>query len=57
MVKLEGMKIAIEEARKRLHLLVEAKRGNLVDPEVAAYSMELDELIVQYEREKKRQGS
>lgn len=55
MSKLETMKEGIEEARKRLHELVEAKGGNLIDSEVAARSVELDKLIVEYEREKRRQ--
>lgn len=55
MSKLEELKIEIEKARKLLHYLAEAKGGNLIDQEVAAGSVALDQLIVAYEREKRRQ--
>ena len=52
MSKLEKLRLEIELARKRLHHLAEVKGGNLIDHEVAAGSVELDRLIVDYEREK-----
>jgi hypothetical protein len=42
----------IERIRARLHELVDSKKGNLIDKEVAALSTYLDQLIVKYEREK-----
>lgn len=44
------MEREIEIVRKRLHVLVEEKRGNFTDREVAELSCHLDQLIVQYEQ-------
>lgn len=43
------IQLAIEKRRKELHELVEAKKGNLADPEVTKLSQELDELIVRHD--------
>ena len=42
----------IESVRASLHKLVEQKDGNLIDHEVAALSIQLDKLIVEYEKNK-----
>lgn len=39
----------IEIVRSQLHLLVEQKQGDFSDKEVAAMSIYLDKLIVEYE--------
>jgi len=40
----------IEHMRARLHDLVIAKAGNMIDPEVGQLSAELDQLIVEYQK-------
>lgn len=52
MSKLQEQQQEIERVRRRLHELVEAKAGNLIDAEVAELSSYLDRLIVEYERQK-----
>lgn len=49
----EEQALEIEQMRVRLHELVIAKVGNMIDPEVAKLSIKLDELIVQYQKTKK----
>ena len=40
----------IESVRISLHELVHKKSGNLIDQEVAKVSIQLDQLIVEYEK-------
>ena len=48
----EEQEIEIECMRARLHDLVVAKVGNMIDPEVADLSVKLDKLIVEYQKTK-----
>lgn len=43
----------IEAMRVQLHRLVLNKNGNMIDPEVAEMSIQLDRLIVDYEQSKR----
>jgi len=52
MPTLEEQEAEIEALRIRLHDLVLAKGGNMIDDEVAELSTELDELIVKYQKAK-----
>ncbi len=54
MFNLQKLAQEIERVRVHLHELVEQKSGNLIDPEVAEASIQLDKLIVEYERVKMR---
>ncbi len=54
MFNLQKLAQEIERVRAHLHELVEQKSGNLIDPEVAEVSIQLDKLIVEYERVKMR---
>jgi hypothetical protein len=55
MSNLQKLAQEIERVRVHLHELVEEKAGNLIDHEVTAVSIELDKLIVEYERAKRSQ--
>jgi hypothetical protein len=55
MSNLQKLAQEIERVRVHLHELVEEKAGNLIDHEVTAVSIELDKLIVEYERAKRPQ--
>lgn len=55
MSKLQNLAQEIERVRVHLHQLVEKKSGNLIDQEVAEVSIQLDKLIVEYEKEKMQQ--
>ncbi|MBP2627413.1 MAG: Spo0E like sporulation regulatory protein [Firmicutes bacterium] len=48
----EEQEIEIERMRARLHELVTAKVGNMIDPEVGKLSTKLDMLIVKYQQTK-----
>lgn len=48
----EEQEAEIESMRIRLHELVIAKAGNLIDKEVGELSAQLDELIVKYQKTK-----
>jgi len=50
MSNLQKLAQEIERVRVHLHELVDEKAGNLIDQEVTAVSIELDKLIVEYER-------
>lgn len=50
MSNLQQLEQEIESVRINLHQLVEKKAGNLIDDEVAAVSIQLDKLIVEYEK-------
>lgn len=52
MDSLAEIQLSIEKLRKELHELVEAKKGNLADPEVTRLSQKLDELIVRHDYQK-----
>lgn len=52
MSNLQNLAQEIERVRVHLHELVDKKEGNLIDQEVTAISIELDKLIVEYERAK-----
>jgi len=52
MSDLKQLQQEIECVRSRLHELVMAKQGHFIDPEVTELSSYLDNLIVQYERDK-----
>lgn len=52
MLNLQKLAQEIERVRIHLHELVDQKAGNLIDQEVTAVSIELDKLIVEYERAK-----
>jgi hypothetical protein len=52
MSNLQKLAQEIERVRVHLHELVAKKAGNLIDQEVTAVSIELDKLIVEYERTK-----
>ncbi len=52
MLNLQKLAQEIERVRVHLHELVDQKAGNLIDQEVTAVSIELDKLIVEYERAK-----
>ncbi len=52
MSNLQKLAQEIERVRVHLHELVKEKAGNLIDHEVTAVSIELDKLIVEYERAK-----
>ena len=55
MSKLQNLAQEIERVRVHLHQLVEKKSGNLIDQEVAEVSIQLDKLIVEYEKAKMQQ--
>ena len=48
----EEQEVEIEHMRACLHQLVIAKKGNMIDSEVAELSTNLDKLIVKYQRTK-----
>jgi hypothetical protein len=50
MSDLQQLEQEIENVRITLHQLVHKKSGNLIDHEVAAVSIQLDKLIVEYEK-------
>jgi len=50
----EEQEVEIEHVRARLHELVIAKVGNMIDPEVGKLSTQLDKLIVKYQRTKNK---
>ena len=50
MSELKEQEEKIEKMRARLHDLVIAKAGNMIDHEVGALSTELDQLIVKYQK-------
>ena len=52
MSTLEEQAAEVERMRTRLHELVIAKVGNMIDPEVGKLSAKLDKLIVKYQKEK-----
>lgn len=52
MPELKEQEEEIEHMRARLHDLVIEKAGNMIDHEVAKLSVELDELIVRYQKKK-----
>lgn len=56
MSNLQKLAQEIERVRIHLHELVEVKSGNLIDQEVAAVSIQLDKLIVEYEKVKMQQA-
>lgn len=56
MSKLQILAQEIECVRSHLHQLVERKSGNLIDHEVAEVSIQLDKLIVEYEKAKRQQS-
>lgn len=53
--RMTAKKREIEEMRRKLHHMVEQKAGHLRHEEVAKLSVELDYLIVDYERLKAEQ--
>lgn len=55
MSNLQKLAQEIERARIHLHELVDKKAGNLIDQEVTEVSIQLDKLIVEYEKSKKQQ--
>ncbi|AIF54244.1 aspartyl-phosphate phosphatase Spo0E family protein [Pelosinus sp. UFO1] len=55
MSNLQKLAQEIERVRVHLHELVDKKSGNLIDKEVAAVSIALDQLIVQFEKAKNQQ--
>ncbi|MDF2571174.1 MAG: Spo0E like sporulation regulatory protein [Sporomusa sp.] len=57
MIGLAEKEREIEIARTRLHLLVEQKKGNFSDKDVAEQSIYLDKLIVEYEMANGRRPS
>ena len=54
MATLEEQEAKIEALRIRLHNLVLAKAGNMIDPEVGELSTKLDKLIVKYQKAKEK---
>ena len=54
MATLEEQEAKIEALRIRLHNLVLAKAGNMIDPEVGELSTKLDKLIVKYQKTKEK---
>lgn len=54
MCTLEEQEAEVERMRVRLHELVIAKVGNMIDPEVGQLSATLDELIVKYQKTKEK---
>lgn len=50
MSELQKQEEKIEHMRARLHDLVIAKAGNMIDHEVGQLSAELDQLIVKYQK-------
>ncbi len=54
MATLEEQETKIEVLRMRLHNLVLAKAGNMIDPEVGELSTKLDKLIVKYQKTKEK---
>lgn len=50
MSELKKQEEKIEQMRARLHDLVIAKAGNMIDHEVGELSAELDQLIVKYQK-------
>ena len=42
----------IKELREQLAAMVVAKQGNFADPDVMKLSMKIDELVVQWQKEK-----
>ncbi|MDF2634128.1 MAG: Sporulation stage 0, Spo0E-like regulatory phosphatase [Pelosinus sp.] len=55
MSNLQKLEMEIERVRRHLHELVDKKLGNLIDQEVTAVSIQLDKLIVEYEKSKMQQ--